>query len=112
VVTNLKRHVDLKSRTANLVTPITDYDVVDAHTVVFTLSFPWSGFPYALASAPGMIVSPTAIERLGDDLRTNPEGAGAGPFAFESFRPNEGVTLKRNPQYWGGEVYLDKLNFV
>lgn len=112
VVTNLQRHIEKRSRTANLVTPIVDYQTPDDLTVVFTLQFPWSGFPYALASAPGMIVNPKAIETLGDDLATNPVGAGAGPFVFESFRPGEAVVLKRNPDYWGGEVYLDGIRFV
>jgi peptide/nickel transport system substrate-binding protein len=112
VVTNLKRHVEKRSRTANLVTPIADYQTPDAQTVVFRLSFPWSSFPYALSSAPGMIVSPTAIQKLGDGLATNPVGAGAGPFLFDSFRPGEAVVLKRNPGYWGGEPYLDEVRFV
>ncbi|HEX7096036.1 MAG TPA: ABC transporter substrate-binding protein, partial [Acidimicrobiales bacterium] len=55
---------------------------------------------------------PAAIEAQGDNLATNPVGAGAGPFVFESFRPGEAVVLKRNPNYWGGEVYLDELRFV
>lgn len=112
VVTNLKRHVEKRSRTANLVTPITNYETPDATTVVFTLSFGWSGFPYALASAPGMIVSPTAIETQGDQLAVNPVGAGAGPFMFGSFRAGEAVVLERNPDYWGGDVYLDQVRFV
>jgi peptide/nickel transport system substrate-binding protein len=112
VVTNLKRHIEKRSRTANLVTPITNYETPDATTVVFTLGFGWNGFPFALASAPGMIVSPTAIQTLGDQLALNPVGAGAGPFMFESFRANEAVVLKRNPDYWGGDVYLDQLRFV
>lgn len=112
VVTNLQRHIEKRSRTANLVTPISNYETPDERTVVFTLSFPWSGFPYALASAPGMIVNPKAIESQGDNLATNPVGAGAGPFVFDSFRPGEAVVLKRNPDYWGGEVYLDEVRFV
>ena len=48
VVTNLKRHVEKRSRTANLVTPITNYETPDATTVIFTLSFGWNGFPFAL----------------------------------------------------------------
>jgi peptide/nickel transport system substrate-binding protein len=31
---------------------------------------------------------------------------------FESFRANEAVVLKKNPDYWGGPAYLDQLRFV
>jgi peptide/nickel transport system substrate-binding protein len=112
VVFNLKRHVEKKSRTVTLVQPIKDYATPDPLTVVFTLNSAWSGFPFALASAPGMIVSPAAIQKLGDSLATNPVGAGAGPFVIDSFKVNESITLKRNPNYWGGQVYLDGLKFV
>lgn len=112
VVANLQRHVEARSNAVSLVTPITDYDVTDPLTVVFTLAFPWNGFPFALASGPGMVVSPTAVETLGDQLGTNPEGAGAGPFVIDEFRPDESVTLTRNPEYWGGEVPLEGLRFI
>jgi peptide/nickel transport system substrate-binding protein len=112
VVASIKRHVEKRSRSVSLVTPITNYETPDPLTVVFTLSFPWNGFPFALASTPGMIVSPAAVASLGDSLGTNPVGAGAGPFVIDSFKANESVTLKRNPNYWGGAVPLDGLKFI
>ncbi len=112
VVASLKRHVEKRSRSVSLVTPITNYATPDPLTVVFTLSFPWNAFPYALASTPGMIVSPKAVQTLGDGLGTNPVGAGAGPFIIDSFKPNESATLKRNPNYWGGPAPLDSLKFI
>ena len=68
--------------------------------------------PSIFSGAPGMIVSPTAVAKLGDQLPTNPVGAGAGPFIFDSFSPGESIVLKKNPSYWGGDVYLDELKFV
>src|SRR5690242_9600218 len=53
VVASIKRHVTKKSKSLSLVAPITGYATPDALTVVFTLSFPWNAFPFALASAPG-----------------------------------------------------------
>jgi peptide/nickel transport system substrate-binding protein len=112
VVANLQRHVEVRSRSASLLAPIESYETPDDRTVVFTLSSPWNGFPYALASGPGMVVSPTATAELGDELGTNPVGAGAGPFVLESFLPGESLTLTRNPDYWGDPPHLDGLEFI
>ena len=112
VVSSIKRHIDKKSRSLALVQPITEYQTPDALTVVFVLDSSWSGFPFALASAPGMIVNPAAVTKLGDSLPTNPVGAGAGPFVIDSFKAKESITLKRNPTYWDGPAYLDQLVFV
>jgi peptide/nickel transport system substrate-binding protein len=112
VVYNLKRQVEMRSRSASLITPIAKYETPDPLTVVFTLSAPWNNFPYALASDPGMIASPTAIKKEGKDFGTHPVGAGAGPFMFESFSAGESVILKRNPNYWDGSVPLDEVKFI
>ena len=91
---------------------VTAMDVVDPLTLRFILNEPWTGFPYLLAGDGGFVASPTAIQKLGDSFNVNPVGAGAGPFQFESFQANEAVTLRRNPNYWGGPVYLDEVRFV
>jgi peptide/nickel transport system substrate-binding protein len=98
-------------------------EVVDNLTVQFSLNAPWPYFAFLLADEPGMLVSPTAIAALGDPadpaykarkdaFNLNPVGAGAGPFEISSFRPGEGIVMEKNPDYWGGEVYLDEVRFV
>lgn len=37
---------------------------------------------------------------------------GAGPFMVTSFRPGEGITMVRNPNYYGGQVPLDGIKFI
>jgi peptide/nickel transport system substrate-binding protein len=86
--------------------------VVDPLTLKFTLTDPWAGFPFVLSAAPGMVVSPAAITKLGTGLSLNPVGAGAGPFIIDSYKPKEAITLKKNPTYWDAPVYLDGLKFV
>jgi peptide/nickel transport system substrate-binding protein len=56
------------------------------------------------------IVSPTAVEELGDGFREAP--VGSGPFRFVSYTPGERIVLERNPDYWReGEPYVDELIF-
>jgi peptide/nickel transport system substrate-binding protein len=114
VVFNLKRHSASTpgARSIALVSSIKSYDTPDALTVVMTLSAPNSTIPFALASAPGAIASPAVIQAQGANFGINPVNAGAGPFAFSSFKPKEAVIFKKNPSYWNGPVYLDELKFV
>ena len=67
-----------------------------------------------MSHVPGMIYSPTAFKKAADAkaFSTNPGDAGAGPFKVKSYKPGESVELERNPNYYGGEVYLDGLKFV
>jgi peptide/nickel transport system substrate-binding protein len=112
VISSMQRHIEKRSNASSLVRPIANFEAVDDLTVRFTLSLPWNRFPFALAAAPGMIVSPTAAAALGDGLATNPVGAGAGPFMIKDFKPGEALTLVRNPDYWGGPAPLDELRFI
>jgi peptide/nickel transport system substrate-binding protein len=97
--------------------------VVDPLTVKFVLKVPFAGFPAFLAHTPGMILSPTKLKALGDPTAADykaksdafnlkPEGAGAGPFEIVSFVKGEGVTVKADPNYYGGAPYLDTIKFV
>jgi peptide/nickel transport system substrate-binding protein len=91
---------------------ITDVSVVDPLSVKVTLSEPWTGFPFLLSISLGMLVSPAAFAKIGKDIAVRPEGAGAGPFEFVSYAKGEGIVLKRNEKYWGGEVPLDRVKIV
>jgi peptide/nickel transport system substrate-binding protein len=87
--------------------------VVDPLTLKFRAKTKWAGFPYIFVGVNGMIYSKATFERLGaEKFNTNPELGGAGPFRLKSYRPGEVVELEKNPNYWGGNVYLDGLRFV
>ncbi len=85
--------------------------VVDPLTVTFTLKQPWTGFSFLFTGALGLVASPAAIQKAGDNFNTSPGDAGAGPFVLSSFKPGESVVFKRNPHYWDGSVYLDQVTF-
>jgi peptide/nickel transport system substrate-binding protein len=96
---------------------VKEMTAVDKLTVKVTLSEPWSAFPYALADEAGMIVSPTAVKKCDPakdkaQCEFNLKPVGAGPFMVESFKSKEAITMVRNPNYWGGQVYLDGLKFA
>jgi peptide/nickel transport system substrate-binding protein len=47
------------------------------------------------------------------DMRSHPIGTGTGPFKFVEFKPNERITVTRNPDYWkSGRPYLDGVEYT
>lgn len=103
--------------TASFMALVKNLEAVDALTVKATLNESWTGFPWALASEAGMIPSPMAVKKC--DATKNPntcefnlKPVGAGPFMIDSYKSKESITMVRNPNYWGGTVYLDGLKFV
>lgn len=93
--------------------------VIDPLTVEFTLTSPWSTFEYALSTESAMIPSPTAYKAACPDpagavtaCAFNLKAVGAGPFKLDLFEPKNRITLSRNPTYFNGPAYLDKLVFV
>jgi peptide/nickel transport system substrate-binding protein len=95
-----------------MTTTVKTIEVVDALTVRYTLNKGWAGFPDLLAGPNGLIYSPTAFQKAGTAFNTAGSDAGAGPFKVKSYKSGEALELERNPNYWGGDVYLDGLKFV
>jgi peptide/nickel transport system substrate-binding protein len=98
---------------------VKDITVVDELTLKVTLKEPWTAFQFALSDEAGMIPSPTELKKqctdptkAARDCSFNLKPVGAGPFVVDSFKPKEGITMSRNPNYWGGEVHLDGLKFL
>jgi len=98
------------------ITGVDAVQVVDAATVRLQLRTPFSPLLAQLVDRAGMILSPAAITKLGDDLTRNPVGAGTGPFKFVDYKKDDHITLTRNETYWGKDAgggalpYLDKLS--
>jgi peptide/nickel transport system substrate-binding protein len=104
-------NASVRGQMANFIDTIT---VTDALTVSYKLKIGWAGFPYLMSHVPGMIYSPAAFKKAPDAkaFSANPGDAGAGPFKLKSYKPGESIDLERNPNYHGGEVYLDGMRFV
>ena len=83
---------------------------VDEHTVKLKLNSPVLSIPENLYDYPTAIVH-RDFEKEGGDLSKNP--VGTGPYTLTEFRVGElAVLKKREDPYWGGEVYLDEIQYI
>ncbi|MDR7520777.1 MAG: ABC transporter substrate-binding protein [Armatimonadota bacterium] len=73
-------------------------EAVDEFRVKIVLRQPQPAFIVVLSDRSGMMVSPAAVARLGDEFGRRP--VGAGPFILRQWIPGSHVTLVRNPAYW------------
>jgi len=88
--------------------PLTSIDVVDKTTVRLNLDQPWRPLIAALGDRPGFIVSPTAVQKYGQDYGRNP--VGTGPFKITEWVADNHITVQRFDGYWDqGKPYLDTI---
>lgn len=77
----------------------------DPHTVVFKLKYPYGPFANLLGSVQYGLIFPREVQGGYDPAK---QIIGSGPFVFDSYTPDVGVTLKRNPSFFEqGLPYLD-----
>ena len=80
--------------------PLAGVAVVGARRVTLKLSQPYAPLPLVLTNRAGMMVSPTAVQRLGTDFAT--QAVGAGPWKLASWTKNSQLVLEAFPGYWQG----------
>lgn len=71
---------------------------VDASTVEIKLNGPQPTLLKDLALTPLSISSPAAIEKSGEEYKSNP--VGTGPFIFKEWVRNDRIVLEKNSEYW------------
>jgi peptide/nickel transport system substrate-binding protein len=80
---------------------------VDDYTVAFHLDTANGNFPYAVSiDNYNAVILPANYH--GDYERSF---IGTGPFRLQSYRPREGATFVRNPDYWGPKALPDRIEF-
>lgn len=90
----------------------------DATHVQFNLKHPFSPLLATLTDRAGMILSPTAVQKLGSNLADAPVDAGSGPFMFSQWVKGDHLTIVKNPHYWlkdsqGNTLpYLQSIRYV
>lgn len=79
-------------------------EIVDEHTLDFTPAEDNRRVPEQILHPNYSVVAPGTMPD-GDDV------VGTGPFTFVDYRPEEEISVERNPDYWGEEAALDALTF-
>lgn len=98
---------ELKTVKRLFLKPIETIETPDPWTVIFRLSAPNAPFPQVLS---GIGIAPAALlDRYGRDFGEHL--IGSGPFRFESAVVDESIVLRRNPDWFGGEVGTETLRF-
>jgi peptide/nickel transport system substrate-binding protein len=106
------RHLDpkVKSIRAGELSTVESASVVDAHTVKVAMKQPFSPFLAALFDWSGFVVSPTAVQKWGEDYGLHP--VGTGPFKLVEYAKDQQTVVERNPAYWeAGLPQLDRITF-
>lgn len=88
------------------------FEIVDDLTVTFNLLEPNANFPTALSAQLGMVASPVWLEAALADPTLNQAPVGTGPFMFDSRSEDSVTRFVRNEDWWGGDVYLDAVEFI
>src|SRR5258706_9455932 len=97
------------ARWASLAGSLDGAEVVDDLTVDVVTKEPYGPILRTLAMYCMGIVSPTAVQKLGEGFSRAP--VGTGPFRFVEWKTNTHVIIERNPDYWGDKALVDRVVF-
>ena len=108
---NLARAQDkATSSMSSELTSIDKVEVVDEHTVRLRLKAPDASLVLAFTDRAGMMISPTAVQKLGDQFGRTP--VGAGEYRMVRWQPGSEARLERFADYYEpGRPYLDAIVF-
>ncbi|MDX6292528.1 MAG: peptide/nickel transport system substrate-binding protein [Kribbellaceae bacterium] len=111
VKTTINRGLTLKgSGRKSELGPISSIETPDPNTVVIKLSKPFAPLTAALADRAGMVLSPTAVAKLGANFSTAP--VCVGPFKFASRVAQNSIKVVKDPLYYdAAKVHLDAIEY-
>ncbi|MEM9513477.1 MAG: ABC transporter substrate-binding protein [Actinomycetota bacterium] len=85
--------------------------IIDERTVEYRLLDPSGAFPARLAGQEGMVASASWLEATVGDPALRGRPVGTGPYTFAD-RTDRFIRVDRNPTWWGGDVYMDAIEFI
>ncbi|MBO0782848.1 MAG: ABC transporter substrate-binding protein, partial [Ktedonobacteraceae bacterium] len=101
VVFNINRY--LNDKTSPRFTDVVSIDKVvkvSDDKVQIKLKQPFAPLLNVLTGSVGMMLSPTAVQKLGSKLGNTPTQVGSGPYTFVEWIKGDHLLLKANPNYW------------
>ena len=108
VVFTYRRIIDEELSNVDKFSAVTDIRPVNPTTVTLRLKQPTPNLLTNLGGFKGMAIVQRKNVESGQ-IATHP--IGTGPFAFESQKSGDSITLKANPTYWGGAPKVSGLVF-
>jgi peptide/nickel transport system substrate-binding protein len=94
------------------ISTVKDVVALDSSHVRFDLKSAFAPLLLTLTDRAGMMLSPTAIKRLGKNLANDPLNAGSGPFMFSQWVKGDHLTIIRNPHYWQKDAQGNTLPYL
>lgn len=90
--------------------PITKVSATGEYSVQIDLSKPYAPLTAVLADRAGMIMSPKALDSLGDNFASAPVCVGA--YKVVQRVPSTSITLEKDPNYYDAkDVHFDKIEY-
>lgn len=80
--------------------------------VQIRLTKPFAPFLTVLSGSVGLMLSPTAVQKLGKTLGNAPVNAGSGAFLFKEWIKGDHLTLTANPNYWQKDANGTQLPYL
>lgn len=90
--------------------PIAEMIVKDELTLEIRLKTPYGPFPYIMTMPHLSIGDMKKYAEVGMK-GLNKQPSGTGPFMYESWDRGAELVFKANPNYWGGEVPIERIKF-
>lgn len=85
--------------------PIQSIEAANDHTIIITTEEPFAPLPSYLTKGDTAVISKNSLNEKGELEKL----IGTGPYKFDSWIPNQEVTLIKNEQYWGKVPQIDQV---
>ena len=111
VKANIERMKTMEeSRRKGELSPISEVEVVDDHTVILKLDAPFAPLLSVLSDRAGMMVAPSAASST-DEFTANP--VCSGPYKFVSRQARDQIALEKYDGYWNAdEIGYDEVQYL